>query len=157
MNPNLRRGVYVPGKMVISRKPLAVRLNSFRSTEEKTTWGPVESHGTIVRCDADVISVRGTKNRPKVSMGRISESYVISSWSSWTKDMVPTTVEDMLDQWDGRYGVFSTATWDGRSLWTASLEPGAQDKALAVLGPALEMLPEAPKGYTDWFWQGRAR
>jgi hypothetical protein len=122
-------------KFLISRKPYAINLSSFRQSErdpEKTwAWYTV-----------DAVWFRGRKNEPVACIGTLRD--IID-------DPEPADAADFLSRFDdGRYGGDCHGRWDGDSYW-GNVTLAEQQRHLAILQPMLANYPAVPDGYDGWW------
>jgi hypothetical protein len=122
-------------KFLISRKPYAVDLASFRRTERQpgNTW----AWYTI-----NAVWFRGRKTEPVACIGDLH---------TLIDDPEPTDAREFLERYtDGRYGGDCHGRWDGTSHWgNVTLEQ--QEQHLAILRPMLANYPALPDGYDGWW------
>lgn len=122
-------------KFLISRKPYAVDLGSFRRTErapDKTwAWYTVNA-----------VWFRGRKTKPVACIGDLH---------TIIDDPAPADATEFLERYtDGRYGGDCHGRWDGTGYWGAE-DLDTQAQHLAILRPMLANYPALPDGYDGWW------
>lgn len=122
-------------KFLISRRPYAVDLTSFRRSERDPgkTWAWYM---------VDAVWFRGRKTAPVACIGTLR---------TIIDDPAPTDAREFLERYtDGRYGGDCIGRWDGESYWgNVTLEQ--QEQHLAVLRPMLAAYPALPAGWDGWW------
>jgi hypothetical protein len=120
------------GKFLISDKPYAVDLGSYRP----------EGNGGI-----DAVWFRRRREayngplRTAACAGRLKGCQV--------PDL--STVDSFLATFtDGRYGGDCLARWDGTNLWSLADEPD-RERYKKILVPMLENFPAVPPSYSGWW------
>jgi hypothetical protein len=122
-------------KFLISRKPFAVNLDSFRRRERE----PGNSWAWFT---VDAIWFRGTKDQPVACIGDLH---------TLIDDPEPTTAQEFLERFtDGRYGGNCEGRWNGTGYWGAE-DLDIQRQHLAVLKPMLANYPARPDGWDGWW------
>ncbi|MGV9891701.1 hypothetical protein [Streptomyces sp. NPDC003395] len=122
-------------RFLISRKPYAVDLASFRQTERDPdkTW----AWYTI-----DAVWFRRRRGETVACIGSLRD--IID-------DPKPLTAQDFLHRFtDGRYGGDCHGRWDGSSYW-GDVTLDTQRQHLEVLQPMLANYPAIPPGYDGWW------
>ncbi|MFH8804090.1 hypothetical protein ACH4F6_31630 [Streptomyces sp. NPDC017936] len=122
-------------RFLISRKPYAVDLASFRRSERD----PDKSWAWY---SIDAVWFRRRRSETVACIGNLRD--IID-------DPTPTTAEEFLRRFtDGRYGGDCHGRWDGDSYWgTGTLAD--QEQNLAILRPMLANYPAIPDGYDGWW------
>lgn len=124
-------------KFVLSHRPYAVDLSSFRIDEIRTGW-----KGEYACATVNAVWFRRKSGVNQAVVGELSDS-------QWT---IPKDAVQFLEQYeDGRYGGSPFARWDGTSFWCAGQDPEKNDRYLELLRPMLESFPAAPGGYSGWW------
>ena len=122
-------------KFLISRKPFAVNLDSFRRRERQAS-------NTWAWYAVDAVWFRGTKDQPVACIGDLH---------TLIDDPEPTTAREFLERYDdGRYGGNCAGRWDGESYW-GNVTLDVQERHLAILRPMLANYPAIPAGYDGWW------
>ncbi len=122
-------------QFLISRKPYAINLASFRCSERNSekpwAWYTV-----------DAVWFRGRKTEPVACIGDLH---------TIIDDPAPADAAEFLERYtDGRYGGDCHGRWDGASYWgNVTLEQ--QQQHLAILRPMLANYPALPPGYDGWW------
>lgn len=115
-------------KFVMSRRPFAVDLSTFR----------VDEHGF-----SRVNAVWFRRRRG------VTVSCIGTLWGSLIP--APQTVHEFLERHtDGRYGGDTVGRWDGTGYWGVE-DPDEMAAHLAVLRPMLDNYPNVPVGYDGWW------
>ena len=121
-------------KFLISRRPYAVNLKTFRTTPNK--W-PSKSWS----CHIEGVWFRRRSGVTVACIGDI--------WDMQSKE--PKSALEMLERHqDGRYGGNTEGRWDGDGYW-GNVSLTEQQRHLAILQPMLENYPEVPPGYDGWW------
>ena len=122
-------------RFLISRKPYAVDLASFRTMEREP--GRNWAWYTI-----DAVWFRRRRGETVACVGTLRDI---------VDDPAPATVEEFLHRFDdGRYGGDTEGRWDSESYWgTGTLAD--QEQHLAILRPMLANYPALPDGYDGWW------
>lgn len=124
-------------KFVLSHRPYAVDLSSFRIDEIRTGW-----KGEYACATVNAAWFRRKNGANQAVVGELSDS-------QWT---IPKDAVQFLEQYeDGRYGGRPFARWDGASFWCAGQDPEENARYLALLRPMLEGYPALPGGYSGWW------
>lgn len=129
--------MYREDKFVLSHRPYAVDLASFRIDEIGAGWRGEYAHATV-----NAVWFR-RKNG-------INQAVVGELWDSqWT---IPKDAVQFLEQHeDGRYGGRPFARWDGTNFWCAGQDPEENARYLELLKPMLAAFPAIPDGYDGWW------
>ncbi|MFJ3507833.1 hypothetical protein [Streptomyces luteogriseus] len=122
-------------RFLISRKPYAVDLASFRTMEREPgrnwTWYTV-----------DAVWFRRRRGETVACIGTLRDI---------VDDPAPATAEEFLRRFDdGRYGGDTEGRWDGESYW-GNVTLAEQERHLAILRPMLANYPALPDGYDGWW------
>jgi hypothetical protein len=122
-------------KFLISRKPYAIDLASFRCTER----APGKSWAWY---SINAVWFRGRKTDPVACIGDLH---------TIINDPAPIDAAEFLERYtDGRYGGDCHGRWNGNGYWGAeSLD--VQKQHLAILRPMLAAYPNLPPGYDGWW------
>ncbi|MFJ7998971.1 hypothetical protein ACIQ7D_17745 [Streptomyces sp. NPDC096310] len=114
-------------RFLISRKPYAVALHSFRTDD---CWSYI-----------DAVWFRRTKTTPVACIGELRT----------IQRPVPANAEGFLQRYsDGRYGGDCRGRWDGTSYW-GNVPLEQQERHLGILRPMLANYPAIPPGYDGWW------
>jgi hypothetical protein len=127
-------------KFVLSKRPYAVDLNSFRETD----WGNQFS----------INAVWFRRRRSQVGLP-IRTVACIGDLSTFGVDHPETAIDFMERYTDGRYGGNCIGRWDGEGYW-GDERPHVQAEHLKILQPMLENYPELPPGHDGW-WRFETR
>jgi hypothetical protein len=132
-------------RFLISRKPYAVDLTTFRGAEVKERHWAV---GTRYHVSAyiDAVWYRRKAGRTRACIG------ALGLWSQNLKQPV-----DPLDplavlsaDLDSRYGGDCHGRWDGTGYWGAE-QPDVAAEHLELLRPMLANYPAIPDGFDGWY------
>lgn len=124
-------------KFVLSHRPYAVDLSSFRIDEIRTGY----------RGEYACASVNAVWFRRK---NGVNQAVVGELWDA--QDVIPKDAVQFLEQHeDGRYGGRPFARWDGTSFWCAGQDPEENAWYLELLKPMLADFPAVPVGYDGWW------
>lgn len=120
-------------RFLISRKPYAVDLSSFRIK--------FYEEGKSGMASIDAVWFRRRRGETVACIGTLH---------TWEREE-PTSPTSFLEAYtDGRYGGDCTGRWDGESYWgNVTLEQ--QKQHLAILRPMLANFPALPDGYDGWW------
>ncbi len=128
-------------KFLISRKPYAIDLSSFRRSER-------DPDKTWAWYTVDAVWFRGRKNEPVACIGTLRDI---------VDDPEPVDAADFLRRFDdGRYGGDCHGRWDGESYW-GNVTLAEQERHLAILRPMLANYPTVPARYDGWWTFQTAR
>lgn len=124
-------------KFVMSHRPYAVNLSSFRIDEIRTGW-----RGEYACATVNAVWFRRKNGVNQAIAGELWDS----QWD------IPKDAVQFLEQHDdGRYGGRPFARWDGTSFWCAGQDPEENAGYLELLKPMLAGFPAAPEGYSAWW------
>lgn len=124
-------------EFVMSHRPYAAYLSSFRIDEIRTGW-----KGEYACASVNAVWFR-RKNG-------INQAVVGELWDA--QDTIPQDAVQFLEQHeDGRYGGRPFARWDGTSFWCAGQDPEENARYLELLKPMRENFPAIPDGYDGWY------
>jgi hypothetical protein len=128
-------------KFVMSHKPFAVDLATFRDGELYDHGGRFSVHAKI-----DAVWYRRKDGETRACVG------VLGLWSQNLKEPVDPLdpVAVLSADLDSRYGGDCWARWDGTGYWGAE-RPETVAQQMALLRPMLENFPEIPDGYDGWW------
>jgi hypothetical protein len=130
-------------KFQISKAPYAVALDTFKVTEQYSTY----SGGRVSETPHYNIGAEAVWFRRKD--GALTAHYG-SLWD--TSREPPADVTSWLENmWDGRYGGNCRSRWDGECLWAPETTWAAMVEDQAFLDAMLKGFPEAPAGYDGWW------
>jgi len=131
-------------KFLISKRPYAVDLDSFRSEWHEITWGGEPPANAPKGTWRNTIQAVWFRRRHGVTVACIG--YL---WNSGREQT--TRALDMLrDHTDGRYGGTAEGRWDGDGYW-GDVSLAEQEQHLAILRPMLAAFPAVPPGYDGWW------
>jgi hypothetical protein len=120
-------------KFLISRKPFAVDLDSFRIKFYEA--------GKSGLASVDAVWFRRRRGVTVACIG---------SLHTWEREE-PASATAFLEAYtDGRYGGDCVGRWDGSSYW-GNVPLAVQEQHLAVLRPMLANFPAVPAGYDGWW------
>lgn len=126
--------MYREDKFVMSHRPYAVNLDSFR-IETRQGW-----KGDYSICTLDAVWFNRKDRLTRACVGEVSGTL----WG------VPASVTEFLASGsDGDRDCF--ARWDGTSFWCAGQDPEENARHLELLRPMLAEFPAAPEGYSAWW------
>lgn len=126
-------GFVLTPRFAPSRTPYAVDPATFRIGEE--TYGPSGAR----RIEVDAVWAGRKHGNTTVSVGHL--------WDTSTA----TSLNDFLDQWDGRYGGRPRARWDGHTLWTeADFSEDERARVISRCRDLLAAFPAIPTGHIGW-------
>lgn len=124
-------------RFLISRRPYAVDLDSFRVTSENVYPDGRRSYW----CRVDAVWFRRRQGVTYACVGNLRD----------LQDERPADAVEFLQRHDdGRYGGDCEGRWDGERYWGAQ-EPAEIERHLALLRPMLAAYPEVPSGYDGWW------
>ena len=123
-------------RFLISRRPYAVDLDSFRITDVRDY-----PTGTWYAARAAAVCFRWRDGLTLACLGELRSS----------AQAEPKTAEEFLTAYtDGRYGGDCHGRWDGARYWGAQ-EPAVIEQHLALLRPMLADYPACPDGWDGWW------
>lgn len=124
-------------RFLISNRPYAVDLSSFRVTSENAYPDGRRSYW----CRVDAVWFRRRHGVTAACVGNLRD----------LQDERPTDAAEFLDHFtDGRYGGDCEGRWDGDNYWGAGA-PDVIERHLALLRPMLANYPAIPDGYDGWW------
>lgn len=128
-------------RFLISRKPFAVDLASFRDGELYDHGGRFSVHAKV-----DAVWFRRKDGATRACLG------VLGLWSQNLKSPVDPLdpVAVLSADLDSRYGGDCYGRWDGHGYWGAE-DPSVVAEHLALLRPMLDNYPAVPEGYSGWY------
>lgn len=128
-------------RFVISRKPFAVDLASYRG-------GELHDHGSrfTVHAKVDAVWFRRKDGQTRACIG------TLGLWSQNLREPVDVTdpIAVLSADLDSRYGGDCHGRWDGESYW-GNVTLDVQQQHLAILRPMLDEVPSSPSGYDSWW------
>lgn len=127
-------------KFVMSHRPYAVDLDSFRCKESPLRY---PDGRTSMLYSLTVLAVWFRRKN------KVTTAHIGTLWES-SKEPVSDAVAFLDSFDDGRYGGNCLGRWDGTGYWGAE-DLDEQAKHLFILRPMLDAFPAVPDGFDGWW------
>lgn len=132
-------------KFLISRRPYAVDLSSWKNPWHPSQWNGEPPPGSRMGYWSGSIDAVWFRRRQGVTMACYG-----NLWDFQNEEAADVHAWLAAHQ-DGRYGGNAVGRWDGSGYWGSQVTLEEQNEQLAILRPMLANFPEIPDGHDGWW------